>query len=338
MRYRNFGSSDLVLSEWCFGAMRFAGPNDGGATSPTVPEPQDEIGRQALEAALDGGVNAIHSSDDYGTRWLLTEALQHHPKRSEIHHVIKVTTPDYDETTFDPSAFRATIEQALTELHTERIAVVQHLQRGPQVSKADAYSQAGDERRITGLTQDLEILAETFDTLRDEGKVGYLATFPHTMGYARAALSTGAFHGVAHYMNLVELEALEVLDELDDRGLGFLAIRPLLQGMLTDKRADRDTLPDDDPLRRTTWDGAYARWRDVAQAIGTEPASWTRYAIGFALAHPTVTSVVAGANDVAQTEALLAACDGDYPSRQTLDALRSVVAESGMLPKSDFYA
>ena len=339
MKYRNLGNTDLVVSEWCFGAMRFSGSAAHVAESKSAEEvrQQNEQGRRALQAALDGGVNLIHSSHDYGTRWLLDEVLSKHPRRSEIHHVIKVVTPDYDEDGFDPQAIRSAVEEALAELHTERIAIVQHLQRGPKVSKSDAYSEAGDERRIAALHRYLDPLLETFEDLRDEGKVGHLAVFPHTMGYAEPAVRTGAFDAVVHFLNLLEPEALDLLDELEERGMGFLAIRPLLQGMLTDKRVDRASLDLGDTKRISNWDAPYALLDRIREVIGEEPPSWTQYAMKFALGHPGVTSVVASANTVQQTETLLEACDGDYPSRQTLADVRAAVAEIGMFPKSELF-
>lgn len=339
MKYRNLGNTDLVVSEWCFGAMRFAGSAAHVPDSKSAEDAkrQDGEGRRALQAALDGGVNLIHSSGDYGTRWLLGEVLDKHPKRSEVHHVIKMTTPDYAEEDFDPKVMRATVEEALTDLHTERIAIVQHLQRGPKVSKSDAYSETGDERRVAGLNRYLEALTETFEELREEGKVGYLATFPHTLGYAGPAVGSGAFKAVVHFLNLVEPEALDLLDELQARGMGFLAIRPLLQGMLTDKRSDRDALAPDDIKRVPNWDAPYALWHRVREIIGEEPDSWTQYALKFALGHPAVTSLVASANSAEQTETLLEACDGDYPSRETLRAVRAAVAEIGMFSKSELF-
>lgn len=86
-------------------------------------------GIRAPEEALERGVNCVPSSYAYGTRWAAGEVLARSPKRDEVHHVIKVDVPDGGEERFDEAAFRAQVEDALRELHTERIAVAQHLQR-----------------------------------------------------------------------------------------------------------------------------------------------------------------------------------------------------------------
>ena len=107
--------------------------------------------------------------------------------------------------------------------------------------------------------------------------------------------------------------------------------------MLTDKRVDRDALDTHDIKRVPNWDAPYELWRRVREAVGEEPASWTQYALKFCLGHSAVTSLVASANSVEQTETLLAACDGDYPARQVLDGVREAVNEIGMFPKSELF-
>ncbi|MBL4892776.1 MAG: hypothetical protein JKX91_13315 [Rhizobiaceae bacterium] len=72
MDYRRIGGTDLDVSVLCFGPMRSAA-KDGNETS--------KAGARALEAALDAGVNFLHSSYEYGTRRMMTEVLRGHPKR-----------------------------------------------------------------------------------------------------------------------------------------------------------------------------------------------------------------------------------------------------------------
>ena len=151
MRYRKFGSSDLEVSEICFGPMRFT------AKEPT----QDEAsvaGQRALSRALDRGVNFIHSSHGYGTSWAIREVLRNHPKRHEVHHIIKVGVPDFDDGgRFDAAKFRLLIEESLEDLGAERIAVVQHLHRARPNS---------DELRIANIPATFEPLMEIFEHMR----------------------------------------------------------------------------------------------------------------------------------------------------------------------------
>ncbi|MFW5797390.1 MAG: aldo/keto reductase [Spirochaetota bacterium] len=118
-----------------------------------------------LEEAVDSGVNFIHSSYEYGTRWLTGEVLGKHHKRHDLHHIIKVNVPDWGEPTFDKETFRARIEEALRELNVERIAVVQHLHRGT-LERELGYCAEGESKRLSEYDAVTEPLAED-DRMRD---------------------------------------------------------------------------------------------------------------------------------------------------------------------------
>ena len=148
-----------------------------------------------------------------------------------------------------------------------------------------------------------EPLKETFETLREEGKVGYLTSFPYTPGFAQAALATGTFSGVVAYYNVIEMEMARFFPALQRSGGGFLCIRPLLAGLLTERRGNRQALPEDDRMRAPQWDGAYERLALLRQQM--VPAALTRFAIRFALAHPVVASLIIGLNTVAQVDQVI---------------------------------
>ena len=304
MNYRRFGDSDLNVSEICFGPMRFAAKEPGT-------DARSSAGQRAFERALERGVNFIHSSYEYGTRWSLGSVLQNHPKRHELHHIIKVPVPDFDdEGRFDADKFRLRIEEALTDLHTDTIAVVQHLQRRkPNV----------DEARIADIGAVHEELGETFERLRDEGKVGYLTTFPYTPGFAGPALDTGDFSGMVAYYNIIEMEMAEFFSAMETRNQGFFCIRPFMAGILTDQRADRRQLAADDRLADPSNDAAYERLALLVSALDLQVESWTAFAVKFALIHPLVTSLIVGLNTAAQVDEVVDAADGQYPDRDLWD-------------------
>ena len=314
MQARRFGDTDLEVSPICFGPMRFAN-RDGS---------DDDVsrnGRRALDRALERGVNFLHSSYEYGTRWSMSPVLAGHPRRHDIHHVIKVPVPDFDDGgRFDPAKFRLRVEEALAELHADRIAVVQHLQRAEPNS---------DERRLPDIEAIDELLRETFETLRAEGKVGYLASFPYTVRFAESALATGTFSGLVAYYNAIEMEMARFFPALERSGGGFLSIRPFLAGLLTDRRAERHALPAEDRMRERSWGGAYDRLAVIRERLG--PASMTRFAIRFALAHPIVSSLIVGLNTVAQVDDVIDAAS--EPADRTLfdDAL-AIFEELGPVP------
>jgi aryl-alcohol dehydrogenase-like predicted oxidoreductase len=301
MIFRKLGGTDLDVSAICFGPMRFAEKQPGE-------DEKSKAGELALRKALDGGVNFIHSSYEYGTRWMMSRVLKDHPQRSDLHHVIKVPVPDFkDNDRFDPAKFRFRIEEALRDLHAERIAVLQWMWRSDPND---------DDRRVPLLDRILDEVVEAFQKLRDEGKVEYLMTFPYTVACARAAMGTGNFAGIIAYYNLIETEMAELFDELAQRSMGFLCIRPLYQGILTDERGNWDSLSDDDRFKAPEYEGEFRKRERIEQTFREEiGSSMTRFAIRFALAQPLVASVIVGMNSPEQVDGMLAAVDEAIPSK-----------------------
>ena len=301
MHYRHYGNTGLKVSEICYGTMRYAsktGERDERAESAT----------RALEAAVDAGINFYHSSYEYGTRWLTGEVLGKHPKRHELHHIIKVNCPDWGEDQFDPARFRSQIEDALRELSVDRIAVVQHLHRGTLPKKL-GYCQEGEPQRVSEFDTVTDALSEEFEKLRDAGKVRFLATFPYTVGYAEKAVASKRFSGVVAFFNALETEMLDLFPTLREAGMGFVGIRPLAAGLLTDKRFDRRALPSDDRMQDEQWNRLYDQFAELRESMDEQPTSWTRFAIRFSLAHPRITSTVVGINSPDQLRSVLDAAN-----------------------------
>jgi len=201
--------------------------------------------------------------------------------------------------------------------------VVQHLQRGT-LDRAQAYQDAGEPKRLADLPGIVEPLGEVVEELTSEGKMGHLATFPYTVGYARAALETDLFEGVVAYFDLLETEMLDLFPELRRRGAGFIGIRPLMGGLLTDKRIDRAALPAGDRMNGPEWDRAYDQLEEAKRLLGEPDTSWTELALRISLTHPDVVSTVVSINDVGQLEQVLAACDGEYGDVESLNALHEI--------------
>ena len=75
----------------------------------------------------------------------MEQVLRDHPRRHDLKHVIKVPVPDWDDGgRFDKAKFRMRIEEALRDLHTDCIHIVQHLHRAKPNT---------DELRIPGIPE-----------------------------------------------------------------------------------------------------------------------------------------------------------------------------------------
>ena len=289
MNYRTLSSTGISVSELCFGTMRYA-DKDG------IENEKSAAGRRALEEAIDRGVNFIHSSYEYRTRWLTGSVLKQHPKRSELHHIIKVNVPDWDEPRFSADSFRRQVETALTELSTERIAVVQHLQRG--VSREEITGDHGTSHRLAQFDEVTSELNEIASRMRSEGKIGAVMSFPYTVEYAELAVEADVYSGLVAYFNLLETEMSPYFTRLVELNKDFISIRPLAGGILTDRRIDRDSLPADDRMKDTRWDDSYRRLDALKPVIGSPSSSRQQYAFQFSLADPAIKSSVLGINTV----------------------------------------
>ena len=139
MDYRRIAGTDLDVSVLCFGPMR-------SATRTQEDNDVSRAGARALRAALDAGVNFLHSSYEYGTRWMMTNVLRDHPQRTTIHHVIKLPVPDWDDEGFDEAKFRRRVEDALNELVTDRIAVLVDVAHPAERRRAPSASVVRDYR------------------------------------------------------------------------------------------------------------------------------------------------------------------------------------------------
>ncbi|MEX2502105.1 MAG: aldo/keto reductase [Trueperaceae bacterium] len=316
MRQRPFGTTGLELSELGFGTMRFAAKEPGD-------DDVSRAGMRALDEALHHGVTLVHSSYEYGTRWAVGRVLKDHPERDAVQHAIKVNVPDWGEASFSKDAFRRQVEDALRELHADRIAIVQHLQRG-DFPKAIGYAPDTEPRRIDELDAVLEPLREVTDDLRQEGVLGHLTTFPYTVGYARAALASGAFDGVVAFFNALETEMSDLFDDLRRDGRGFVGIRPLLGGLLTDARHDRTRLSEDDPRHEPLWDRLYDQLADAKARLDPKPDSWTEFALKIALADPAIASTVVSIDRPERLHQMLGMLEGDRPGPDLLRTLHEV--------------
>ena len=284
MRYSQF--YDSSVSVLTFGAMRFA---------PKTRTDDDHFrtGRAALLEALEAGINTIHSSYEYGTRWALTECLKDHPRRHELNHIVKVPSPEYDGQAFDPAYFTGLVDTALSELHTDRIMVAQHLHRG--VPKDIIYDSRGDGERLKHYEAVTSALAETADGLRRAGKLAGLATFPHTMGYFDRAVDDDRFDSVVSFFGPLETDIAAYFDRMAGRK-AYFAMRPYMQGILSDKRGGLAGLKADPTYQTEAWRPYLERMARI-DALGVrEGMSWESFALRFAMTPGIVPSVILSLN------------------------------------------
>lgn len=306
MDQRRLAGTDLDVSVVCYGPMRVATNRD---------DPNHPTHARAMWAALDRGVNLIHSSYEYGVRWLMHDVLKDHPLRHDLHHVIKVPVPDWDDNGFDPAKFEAQIDEALTDLCTDRIALMQWMWR------CRPHEEAARLPLLARIAEDVE---QTFDRLRDKGKVAHLGCFPYFPQSAAAAMASPRQSVLIAYYNALELEMSPVIDDLAQDGRGFLAIRPLFEGVLTDRYTTQADLPDGHRLKKERYAQAFARRNAIAAAIPAAQDSMTAFAIRFPLMSANCASVIVGLNTEDQVHQICDLTQNVAPDPDTVAQVRAL--------------
>jgi aryl-alcohol dehydrogenase-like predicted oxidoreductase len=221
MEYRNFGTTDLQVSEVGFGAWAIGGDATIGSTAIGWGPADDTTSKQAIKAALDAGINFFDTADIYGlghSEELLGAALQ---GREVIiaSKVGNVSRNDQFTVDYSKEHILSACEQSLKrlkrdvidyyQLHTAR---VQHLQNGACIEAMQLLQQQG-KIRYWGIS------LNTFDP------------FPEADFFLNNHLGSG-FQLV---LNLINQRGLSLVKNAAARGYGIIARMPLQFGLLTGK-------------------------------------------------------------------------------------------------------
>ena len=115
------------------------------------------------------------------------------------------------------------------------------------------------------------------------------------------------------------MEMADIFDEMEKQKMGFIAIRPLYQGILTDQRSDHKLLSQGDRFASAEYADDFEKRRKIVEVFDEEIAeSMTSFAIRFTLATPLVASVVIGLNTPEQVKGIVGALEGKIPGTETV--------------------
>jgi 1-deoxyxylulose-5-phosphate synthase len=287
IEFRNLGPSGLRVSTVGLGCNNFGRPKTATATQ--------EGTSAVISAALDAGITLFDTADIYGGERGLSETLMGTALRGRRDEIVLATKfgmdmegangPDWNARG-SRRYIRVAVESSLRRLQTDRIDLYQLHQPDP----------------LTPIGETLAAL----DELIQEGKVLYIG-HSNLSGWQiadaeyRAQLAAHPkFVSAQNEYSLIErgVEA-EILPAVRAYGLGFLPFFPLFQGVFTGKykrTGDGDargrlTLIRPELLARVDWD-AMDRFQAFCDERGISMLAAT---LGWFLAQPPVTSVIAGA-------------------------------------------
>ncbi|MGW4367644.1 aldo/keto reductase [Nocardia takedensis] len=283
--YRALGRSGLVLSELGIGASTF------GRTGMRAVDP--ERVRAIVDRALDLGITYFDLAEGYGDRTGLSEELFAKAVGTRRENVVIGTKfgrslladrgPSY-ALTGARKYILASVEDSLRRLNTDYIDLY-------QIHFPDPHTP-------------IEETLAALDSLVTSGKVRYIGASNFAAWQIADADHTAARHGYTRFVSTTDEYNLtwrkpeeELLPALRHYGLGFIPYFPLQNGLLTGKyrRGDAPEGAKITNLKRyllktAPWDAldrftAFAAERDLTP---------TALALGWLLAQPTVTSVIAG--------------------------------------------
>lgn len=325
MQYARLGDTGLIVSRMAFGAMTF-GTSEGIFASVAKVDGQP-LANELIAKALDAGINHFNTADVYTegqSEQMLGKALG--SRRKDVVISTKVgfrTGPALLHHGLSRQHILASAEESLRRLGTDYI---------------DVYLV-----HRTDLNTPMEETLEALDTLARTGKVRYIG-FSNWNAW-RASKAVGLqnqngwarFRAAETYYSLVgrDLEH-ELVPFVQDAGIGILAWSPLAGGLLSGKYTRQN--PKGDGGRLTGFDflphdrekvyDVVDRVRAIGAARGASPA---QVALAWMLTKPFVSSILLGANKMAQLEDNLAAIHVQLSPAEIAD-LEQITAPAPIYP------
>jgi aryl-alcohol dehydrogenase-like predicted oxidoreductase len=162
------------------------------------------------------------------------------------------------------------------------------------------------------------------DTLGTKGKVGHMGCFPYFPQSADAAMDHPAQKVLIAYYNPLEMEMSPMIDALGAADKGFIAIRPLYEGVLTDRYRTQADVPSGHRLAAPKYADAFRARSALAEAIPQAHEAMTRFAIRFPLMSDSCASVVVGLNSEAQVHEICDHADSARPDADTVAQVRAL--------------
>jgi len=233
MQYRKFGRTELKVSEIGFGAWAIGGNAKVGNTPIGWGKADDKVSRNAIDAALDAGINFFDTADFYGlghSEQLLGAALGRN-KSTII--ATKVGHRNIDEKIildYSKQYIFKACEGSLKRLQREVIdyyqlhsARMEHLQQGECIEAMELLKQQG-KIRFWGLS---------LNTFYPDAEANYL-------------IEKNLADGFQLVFNLINQKAFNVIRTAAKKGYGIIARMPLQFGLLTGKFSSDTRFEKDD--------------------------------------------------------------------------------------------
>ncbi|MDP4998883.1 MAG: aldo/keto reductase [Saprospiraceae bacterium] len=295
MNYRQFGRTDLRVSEIGFGAWGIAGPAMAGDIPIGWGKVDDTESKSALRAAFDQGVNFYDTADFYGfghSEKLLGEVFGNRPDviiASKVGQ--RLGADDSIQIDYSRAHILQACEDSLRRLKRDQIefyqlhvARMQHLESGECITAMQDLQQAG-KIRYWGIS---------LNTFAPEPEGTFF--MDHQLG-----------HGFQLVLNLINQKAIGLMRAAAQQGYGIIARMPFQFGLLTGKLTRATTFERDDhrmfrltpDVLQVSLDTLEPIWDAYRQKYQMTPL---QLALRFILSFPEISTVIPGIKTVAQAQ------------------------------------
>jgi aryl-alcohol dehydrogenase-like predicted oxidoreductase len=307
MQYRPLGRTGIQVTPFALGAMMLG----------SLGNPDRQEGVRIIHRALDAGINFIDTADRYGdSEEVVGEALA--GRRDQVVLATKFWGPVDDDVNHRGASrrwIRQAVERSLRNLRTDRIDLYQLHRPEPETDIDETLS------ALTDLVREGKVLAIGSSSMRGS-EIVEAQWVAERRGFERFRTEQ------PNYSILDREIEREILPVAQRYGMGTLVYSPLAGGALTGKyRAGRanDTFRAGTGMRHFRDErrlGVIEQLLELAQEVGMP---LTHLAMAFAIAHPGVTSAIAGPRTMEQLEDTLAGADVSL-SDEILDRIDAIVA------------
>ncbi|WP_208590656.1 aldo/keto reductase [Gracilibacillus suaedae] len=313
MQYRQFGKTDMKISELSFGTWAI-----GGAWGQT----NDEEALNGLARAMDAGVNFFDTADVYGdghSEELLARATK--GKEDKIYIATKFCRAGdiQDPMTYSKESVTNYVENSLRRLQREQLDLIQiHC---PPIE----------------ILQDGAVF-EVLDKLQQQGKIRHYGVSVETVEEGLLAMENPNVAALQVIFNMFRQKPItELFPVAQEKNVGVLARVPLASGLLTGKFSTNHEFEDDDHRKFNQNGEAFNVGETFAglpftkgvelskqlEWIAERRGNMTRAALKWILSHEAVSSVIPGFKTVKQVEDNLAAVNVPEFSNQELEKIRN---------------
>jgi aryl-alcohol dehydrogenase-like predicted oxidoreductase len=282
---RTLGKSGIQVTKMGLGLWA-AGGDAWGAT-------EDRKVLDAIDAALDAGINFFDTSDVYGaghSERLLGRAMK--GRRDQFIVATKIGWRDFD----------GDAERSAYDTVDKLVAGVESNLRRLQTDYVDVIQSHIDFRDPT-----MEVFVEGFQKLQQEGKVRAYGVSTSDLDYLKAFNSDGGCATLqTDYSILNRTAEADIFPYCIEHNIGVIVRGPLAMGILTGKFDPEWAFPEDDWRRR--WqenpEEREVFLQDLEKVEQLRPLAddptMAQLALQFAMAHPAVTTAIPGAKNPRQ--------------------------------------